>query len=102
MQASIRHQVNQLNFSTAEAQQFWKHMHFATASVADVGHWIPGLLNQWTSPHKIVSVTPQQGTAEVPVQICHVQQGTSYRDTPPNPKDEKHITLLCRRTLADS
>ncbi|KAL0025389.1 hypothetical protein WJX79_003257 [Trebouxia sp. C0005] len=60
MQASIRDQVNQANFSKAEKQQFWKHMHFATASVAEVGHWIPGLLLQWTSPHKVVSVTSQQ------------------------------------------
>lgn len=74
MQASIRDQVNQANFSKAEKQQFWKHMHFATASVAEVGHWIPGLLLQWTSPHKVVSVTSQQGTAELPVQICPVQQ----------------------------
>jgi hypothetical protein len=77
MQASIRHQINQRNFSKAEAQQFWKHMHFATASVAEVGHWIPGLLRQWTSPRKIVSVTSQQGTAEMPVQNCPVQQGTA-------------------------
>ena len=68
MQASIRHQVNQLNFSKAEAQHFWKHMHFATASIAEVGHWIPGLLNQWTSPHTVISVTSQQGTARTPVQ----------------------------------
>jgi len=68
MQASIRHQFNQLNFSKAEAQQFWKHMHFATASVAEVGHWIPGLLRQWTSPRKVISVTSQQGTPEMPVQ----------------------------------
>lgn len=60
MQASIRHQVNQLNFSIAEAQQLWKHMHFATASVSEVGHWISSLLNQWTSPHKIILVTSQQ------------------------------------------
>ena len=77
MQASIRHQINQRNFSKAEAQQFWKHMHFATASVAEVGHWIPGLLRQWTSPRRIVSVTSQQGTAEMPVQNCPVQQGTA-------------------------
>lgn len=68
MQASIRDQVNQLNLSKAEAQQFWKHMHFATASVAEIGHWIPELLNQWTSPHKVISVTSQQGTAGMPVQ----------------------------------
>ena len=74
MQASIRHQINQRNFSKAEAQQFWKHMHFATASVAEVGHWIPGLLRQWTSPRKIVSVTSQQGTAEMPVQNCPVSK----------------------------
>ena len=77
MQASIRHQVNQLNFSKAEAQQFWKHMHFATASVAEVGHWIPDLLRQWTSPRKTVLVTSEQGTAEVPMQNCPVQQGTA-------------------------
>lgn len=77
MQATIRHQVNQLNFTKAEAQQFWTHIHFATASVAEIGHWIPGLLSQWTSPHKTISVTSQQGTAEVPVPKCPVQQCTA-------------------------
>lgn len=61
MRASLQHQLEHVNFSKAEVQQFWQHMHFATTSVAETGHWVQGLLAEWTSPRKVITVSTQPG-----------------------------------------
>lgn len=61
MRASLQSQLEHVNFSKAEAQHFWQHMHFATTSVAETGHWVQGLLAEWTSPRKVITVSTQPG-----------------------------------------
>ena len=63
MQAALQGGLEKLSLSEAEARHFWEHMHFATSSVEATGHWVPALLDQWTSPRNIITVATHPGTA---------------------------------------
>ena len=59
MQQALQHGLEKLGWGKAAESTFWDHMHFATDPVPKSDSWIPGLLEQWTSPRKVLQAHSQ-------------------------------------------
>ena len=66
MEAALQHGIDAVDFSQRDVQLFWKHMHFATSSVTEIGSWLPRLLDEWTSPRKVITLSSVQGQHSKP------------------------------------
>lgn len=65
MKETVQHALEDLHFTPERQHRFLRQMHFAVTSVAETGYWLQGLLAEWASPRKVITVIMQQGRLNV-------------------------------------